>query len=348
VGNYSGGFERAFPHHVLKASDNPRPLNSSPITDFSYRWGLFNKTPDEYLDRWPATGLLICKGDDIIVERYRMGRTAEMRFTSWSMAKSVTSLLLGICIDRGLIKSFDDTAEQYLPELKGTLHGSVTLRNLANMSSGAEVLHDRDNPAIYPSAFMSRQASIMRTVASWNQRREDQGRTYNYNELCPLTLGLVIRKVAGTSLSVFAESALWQPMGAQANATWLTDSEKGEFNCIGFAAQLRDWARLGLLMADRGQAGGRQVVSESWIRECTHWTDRDRQCRFGTAMPRAGYKALMWHAKSDGSWLYFNGHHGQRVIVDMNQRTVLVHTAVEHEGQWQAEVFEMFNAATKL
>jgi CubicO group peptidase (beta-lactamase class C family) len=277
-----------------------------------------------------------------------MGRTPETRFTSWSMAKSVTSLLLGICIDRGLIKSFDDPAERYVPELQGTLHGSTTLRNLANMSSGAEVLHDRDNPSIYPMAFMSRQSSITRTVAAWNQRKEEQGRTYNYNELCPLTLGMVIRKVTGMSLSTFAETALWQPMGAEADATWLTDSERNEFNCIGLAARLRDWARIGLLVADRGLVGGRQIVSEAWIRECTHWTEKDKQGRVGYAMRHAGYKALMWHAKSDGSWLYFNGHHGQRVIIDMASKTVLVQTAVDHEGNWQEELFAMFNAATKV
>ena len=284
----------------------------------------------------------------MLFERYRMGRTPETRFTSWSMAKSVTSLLLGICIDRGLIKSLDDPAEQYVPELQGTLHGTTTLRNLANMSSGAEVLHDRDNPSIYSSAFMSRQSSIKRTVAAWNQRREEQGRTYNYNELCPLTLGMVIRKVTGMSMSAFAETALWQPMGAEADATWLTDSERNEFNCIGLAARLRDWARIGLLVADRGLVGGRQIVSEAWIRECTQWTEKDKQGRVGYAMPHAGYKALMWHAKSDGSWLYFNGHHGQRVIIDMVSKTVLVQTAVDHEGNWQEELFAMFNAATKL
>lgn len=348
VGNYSGGFEQVFPHHVIKAPGVARALSSVPHADFSYRWGLVSKTPDEYLEQWPTTGFLICRGDNILVERYRMGRTPESRLTSWSMAKSVTSLLLGICIDRGLIKSLDDPADRYAPELKGTLHGSTTLRNLANMSSGAEVLHDRDNPTIYPSAFTSPQSSIARTVAGWNRRREDQGRTYNYNELCPLTVGVVIRKVTGLSMSAFAENALWQPMGAEADATWLTDSERNEFNCIGLAARLRDWARLGLLVADRGRVGDRQIVSEAWIRECTQWTENEKQARVGYAMRHAGYKAFMWHAKSDGSWLYFNGHHGQRVIVDMNRRTVLVQTAVDHEGNWQEELFAMFNAASQL
>lgn len=348
VGNYSGGFERLLPHHVIRAGGSASALQSTPLRDFKYRWGFVSRTPEDYLQRWPVTGLLICRGPDILLEEYRMGRSADMRLTSWSMAKSVTSLLLGICLDRGLIRSFDDTAERYVPQLQGTLHGGTTLRNLANMSSGAEISHERDNATLYPAAFMGRQSSIRRTVAGWNQRREPQGRTYNYNELCPLTVGLVLRAVTGGSLAALTQEHLWQPMGAEADATWLTDSEGGEFNCIGFAARLRDWARLGLLVADRGRVGERQVVSPNWIRECTQWSEQDAQCRFGYAMPRAGYKAFMWHARSDGSWLFFNGHHGQRVLVDMNTRTVLVQTAVEHEGPWQTELFDMFQAATRL
>jgi CubicO group peptidase (beta-lactamase class C family) len=247
-----------------------------------------------------------------------------------------------------MIDSYDDTADKYLPELIGTLHGGITIRNLSNMSSGAEILHDRDNKIIYPSAFTSKNANISRTVSGWNQRKEDQGRTYNYNELCPLTIGMVIRRVTGLSLSAFAQKMLWQPMGAESSATWTTDSEKNEFNCIGFAATLRDWARLGNLIANRGKVGSIQVVSESWIKECTSWSDKDKQVRFGVPSNTFGYKAHMWHNKADGSRLYFNGHNGQRVIVDLPTKTVMVHTAVDHDGNWQAELFAMFEAATKI
>lgn len=348
VGNYSGGFERMLPHKLIGASSSPSRLDVQPVKDFKYRWGLFSRTPEDYLNEWPTTGLLICRDSTVLHETYRHGRTQDMRLTSWSMAKSVTSLLLGICLDKKLIASYDDPADKYLPELTGTLHGGISLRNLSNMSSGADVNHERDNPTIYPSAFTTRTSSIARTVAAWNQRREEQGTRYNYNELCPLTLGMVIRRVTQTSLSAFAQSYLWQPMGAQASATWTTDSEGHEFNCIGFAATLRDWGRLGLLVANGGKGSEGPVVSGDWIRELTNWTDKDRQVRFGIASSAFGYKAHMWHNKPDGSRLYFNGHHGQRVIIDLPTRTVMAHTAVDHAGPWQAELFQMFEAATKL
>ena len=348
VGNYSGGFERIFPHHVIAAPAAASTLAASTRGEFSYRWGLFGKSPEAYLDRWPATGLLICRDDAIFHESYRFGRTAEMRLTSWSMAKSVTSLLLGICLDRRLIGSYDDLAEKYVPRLRGTLHGGVSLRHLSNMSSGAEVVHARDNPQIYGRAFNGVRTSIDATVADWNQRREEPGRSFNYNELCPLTLGMVMRAVTGQSLSTFAQEALWQPMGAQADATWTTDSERNEFNCIGFAATLRDWARLGLLVANRGQARGVQVVSEAWIDECTRWSGADAQVRYGRVNRDNGYKAHFWHARPDGSRPFFNGHHGQRVFIDMPSRTVLVQTALDSEGLWEPELHAMLDAAARL
>ena len=130
-------------------------------------------------------------------------------------------------------------------------------------------------------------------------------------------------------------------------ATWTTDSKRNEFNCVGFAATLRDWGRLGTLVANRGLAGTTQVVSEKWVREFTTWGPLDTQVRHGVPAPHFGYKAHMWHNRPDGSRLYFNGHHGQRVVVDMPTRTVLVQTAVEHEGNWQGEMFAMFEAFTK-
>lgn len=346
VGNYSHGFEAMLPNNVIGKANQCTVLSEAPSSEIKYRWGLFKKTSSEYLNDWPVTGLLICRDSSVLFESYRFQRKADMRFTSWSMAKSVTSLLLGICIDKKLIESYDDPAEKYCPELKGTLHGQVTLRNLSNMSSGADVLHARDNPMIYANAFTYKGANVNQTVINWSLRKEDQGVRYNYNELCPLTIGMVIRRVTGMSMSAFTERFLWQPMGGESDARWLTDPLGNEFNCIGFSATLRDWGRLGLLIANHGVSNGAQVVSKAWIKEITSWSEQDSQVSVGTAGTNFGYKAFMWHKKSDGSRLYFNGHHGQRVIVDMPSKTVLVHTAVDHVGNWESELFALFDSVT--
>ena len=349
VGNYSGGHERSIRHHVIRAGGRVVAWNDAPVNDFSYRSGLLHKTPDAYLAQWPVTGLLIARDNNILFERYRFSRQPAMRLQSWSMAKSVTSLLLGICLDRGLIQSFDDPAERYVPELQGTLHGETSLRHLANMCSGADVVHARDNAVLYPGALLGRDPDIARTVKEWNRRSEPAGTRFNYNELCPLTLGMVMRRVTGGSLSAFAEQALWAPLGAEASATWFTDARGAEFNSIGFAARLRDWARLGQLVAQRGRGpDGRVIVSEAWMNECTSWSEADAPVRVGRVRLAQGYKALFWHARADGSRPAMHGHHGQRVLIDLPTRTVLVHTAVDQQGPWEQELLDMFDAATRL
>ncbi|WP_293751120.1 hypothetical protein [Limnohabitans sp. Rim8] len=111
-----------FPHHIIENSSMPTKFDEAKINDFKYKWGLFKKSPKEYLDSWSTTGLLISRDSTILHESYKRGRTAQMRLTSWSMVKSVTSILLGIYIDKKLIDNYDDTADKYLPELEGTLH----------------------------------------------------------------------------------------------------------------------------------------------------------------------------------------------------------------------------------
>ncbi|MFN7121674.1 MAG: serine hydrolase domain-containing protein [Hydrogenophaga sp.] len=349
VGNYSGGHEQSIRHHVIRAGTQVAAWNDTPVSDFRYRWGLLSKTPDQYLAQWPVTGLLIARDNNILFERYRFARQPAMRLQSWSMAKSVTSLLLGICLDRGLIQSFDDPAARYVPELANTLHGETSLRHLANMCSGADVVHARDNAVLYPGALLGRDPDIARTVKDWNRRSEPAGTRFNYNELCPLTLGMVMRRVTGGSLSAFAEQVLWQPLGAEAPATWFTDARGAEFNSIGFAARLRDWARLGRLVAQRGRGpDGRAIVSEPWINECTSWSEADAPVRHGRVRLTQGYKALFWHSRADGSRPAMHGHHGQRVLIDLPTRTVLVHTAVDQQGPWEPELLDMFDAATRL
>ena len=351
AGNYSGGFETMFRHHLIAAPAQASPLQLTPVA-VNYRWGLVRRGVQDYLDQWPVTGLLIARQGRIWAEHYRFGRDATQRLTSWSMAKSVTSLLVGIALDQGLIRSLDDLPQDYVPELQGTLHGQIPLRHLLNMSSGADVVHERDPVRIDVPALLGWPQArtvgtdVNRVVREWRSKLEAPGVRYNYNELCPLTMGMVLRAVSGGSLAQFAQTQLWQPMGAESDASWLTDALGREYNCVGFAARLRDWARLGQLVAQQGEMGGRQIVSKAWLTDCASHGPQDTQVRYGTMRADMGYKNFFWHPRPGGAWLMMNGHHGQRVLVDRASQTVLVQTALSHEGPWQRELFALFEAAT--
>ena len=350
AGNYSGGFETMFRHHLIAAPAQASPLQVTPVA-VNYRWGLVRRGVQDYLDQWPVTGLLIARQGRIWAEHYRFGRDATQRLTSWSMAKSVTSLLVGIALDQGLIRSLDDLPQDYVPELQGTLHGQVPLRHLLNMSSGADVLHERDPVRIDVPALLGWPQArtvgtdVNRVVREWRSKLEAPGVRYNYNELCPLTMGMLLRAVSGGSLAQFAQTQLWQPMGAESDASWLTDALGREYNCVGFAARLRDWARLGQLVAQQGEMGGRQIVSKAWLTDCASHGPQDAQVRYGTMRADMGYKNFFWHPRPGGAWLMMNGHHGQRVLIDRASQTVLVQTALSHEGPWQRELFALFEAA---
>ncbi len=353
AGNYSGGFETMFRHHLIAAPAQASPLQVTPVA-VNYRWGLVRRGVQDYLDQWPVTGLLIARQGRIWAEHYRFGRDATQRLTSWSMAKSVTSLLVGIALDQGLIRSLDDLPQDYVPELQGTLHGQIPLRHLLNMSSGADVVHERDPVRIDVPALLGWPQArtvgtdVNRVVRTWRDTLEAPGVRFNYNELCPLTLGMVLRTVSGGSLAQFAQAQLWQPMGAESDASWLTDVLGREYNCVGFAARLRDWARLGQLVAQQGKIQGRQIVSKAWLADCASHGPQDAQVRHGTMRAEMGYKNFFWHPRPGGAWLMMNGHHGQRVLIDRASQTVLVQTALSHEGPWQRELFALFEAATAM
>jgi CubicO group peptidase (beta-lactamase class C family) len=339
-----------FRHHLIAAPAQASPLQVTPVA-VNYRWGLVRRGVQDYLDQWPVTGLLIARQGRIWAEHYRFGRDATQRLTSWSMAKSVTSLLVGIALDQGLIRSLDDLPQDYVPELQGTLHGQIPLRHLLNMSSGADVVHERDPVRIDVPALLGWPQArtvgtdVNRVVRTWRDTLEAPGVRFNYNELCPLTLGMVLRTVSGGSLAQFAQAQLWQPMGAESDASWLTDVLGREYNCVGFAARLRDWARLGQLVAQQGKIQGRQIVSKAWLADCASHGPQDAQVRHGTMRAEMGYKNFFWHPRPGGAWLMMNGHHGQRVLIDRASQTVLVQTALSHEGPWQRELFALFEAA---
>jgi len=117
---------------------------------------------------------------------------------------------------------------------------------------------------------------------------------------------------------------------------------------MGFAARTRDWARIGNLIANRGVANDKTIISESWINEFTTWSDKDSQCRVGVAGSWFGYKANMWHIWPNGKMPFFNGHHAQRLVIHLPTKTVLVQTGVEHSGDWQKELFTIFRSAALI
>jgi CubicO group peptidase (beta-lactamase class C family) len=264
-------YDTLFPARTITAPKQSVPLAraaSEPVIRYGFA-GL-GLTLDDYLNRQPVTGLLIAKDNTILVERYQYGRTDMDRLTSFSMAKSVVALLIGIAVKEGAIRSVDDLAETYVPGLKDTEYGRTPIKALLLMASGVAFSEDYASKSsdIYQLARMTVEqdsAGSLAAVKQFNTRRSPPGARFSYSSAESLVLGLVLAAATKRTVSDYAAEKLWQPLGAEADATWIVDATGQEVTFAYVNAVLRDWARLGLMLANHGNWQGKTVVPADWL-----------------------------------------------------------------------------------
>ncbi len=292
-------------------------------------------TLDDYLARNPTTGLLIARGDTILVERYQYARTDRQRLTSFSMAKTVTAMLLGIAVAEGRIRSVDDTAATYVPALAGTEYGGTSLRDLLQMSSGVRFIErytGRDDVMrLWLDTVVQDSAGGVDAVKPYNERLRRPGTKFSYASVETQVLGLALRDAVGRSLSDYLQEKIWGPMGAEADATWLIDraGQEAAYCCLN--AVLRDFARLGLVLAHDGRRGDRQLIPREWLLTATTVHPDDWHLKPYAATFFYGYGYQTWILPGDRRMFAALGAHGQAIFVDPASRLVMVHTSVSKE-----------------
>jgi CubicO group peptidase (beta-lactamase class C family) len=270
--------DQVFPFRVIARTATPtaqlpRAPRKLPVT---YN---FEGTPhslDDLLRRARTQGFLVLKGGAIIDERYFDGADENSRVASWSMAKSFTSTLLGLALADGKIKSLDDSITSYLPELKPSAYYGVPIKYLLQMSSGVAFTEDDNNPnsdihKMWAATMVEESQSLRDYAISLRQRSEHPGDTFVYRSIDTAVLGMLVNRVTGKHLADLLSQEIWQPLGMEHDATWLTDKPDGveaAYCCIN--ATLRDYGRFGLLFLHRGKSGDKQIVPESWIDEATN------------------------------------------------------------------------------
>ena len=338
VSSYSGGREKLFPHHIIKKGPVPDPLSpaGSPRV-FWYTLDGFRYSSDDYLARQRVMGLLVAKDGQIVLERYQYDRNEANRFQSQSMAKSVTSLLVGIAISEGRIKSVDDLAREYVPELAGHPYGETSLRHLLQMSSGVKFSEDytgKDDVSIlYRGSAGNLGPGGVSSVMPFkdHKRIQQPGKKFYYASAETQVVGLVLRRATGKSLADYLAEKIWQPMGAESDASWIVDQsgQEAAYCCLG--ATLRDYARVGMLLANDGFANGKQIVPKEWVREATQPTPGYPHLRPGVATPYFGYGYQFWVFPGGHRRFACLGVRGQGIFVDPELKLVFVQTAVWKE-----------------
>jgi CubicO group peptidase (beta-lactamase class C family) len=342
VGSFSA-LDSLAPHCMLAPADRPLALRvaASPPA-FQYRLDGRTLTLDDYLQRQRVTGLLVLKDGEIVAERYNYARRPDMRMLSNSMAKTLVALAIGQALDDGAIHSLDDTAARYVPELEGTLYGQTRLVNLLRMASGARYVEDYsdgDDRAAFNA--MARRQGVVAAARSVTERAEPQGERFNYAGAQTEVLALVLRAATGRSLCEFVDQRLWQPLGAESAASYLLNpADHLEQAQGGFNATLRDYARLGWMLASDGRVGERQVVPRDWLLAMTDATRQPPQFRPGAMDSHGsryfGYGYQVWLLPGAHRRFVLLGVYGQAIYVDPQLKLVMVHLAVGAEARGDA------------
>jgi len=308
----------------------PLPVAKSP-PDIRYRFRNLGYTLDDYLERQRITGLLVIKNGEIVAERYRYARSENARFLSFSMAKSVTSMLVGIAADKGVIASLDDSAEKYAKELAGSAYGATRIRDLLHMSSGltfTERYDGTDDVARMSRAAATGQPPVIEVLRSISERHSPPGEKFVYASAETEVLGRVLAGASGRSVADLTSEWIWQPLGAERDAFWVLSRDGQERTSGYFNASLRDWGRLGWMMAQDGRASGRQIVPRDYVLAATDAQQQPAAFRPGKATPYFGYGLQFWLFPMRERTFAFQGVHGQSVFVQPSSGIVMVQTAV--------------------
>jgi CubicO group peptidase (beta-lactamase class C family) len=298
------------------------PADTRPM-DFTYRFGDETVPADAFLERAYTNALLIMKDGKIVTEIYRNNTGADTRFMSWSMAKSITSTLVGLALSEHRITSLDDPIVTYLPELKDGAYKDVTIRQVLEMRSGVdyEERYDFDNPGTAATNHIdsliknvTRFADMARTL----KQKHKPGAVFEYKTIDTAVLGWLVERVSGMTASAYLASRVWEPLGAQSDGFFIMDGPPGvgrEFTGAGFNATLRDYARFGQMVLNGGVANGHRIVPADWLAQAT--------VPAVPSDPKANYGYQWWTIPNSHAF-YALGLQGQFIYVDPDTKTVVV------------------------
>ena len=318
----------------------PSPLPAAPA---ALRWpgGLDTAGAEADLAARGTVALLVAQRGRLVYERYFDGFAADDIGNSFSMAKSVVSVLLGIAIDDGRIAGVDEPVTRYLPELRGNdpRFDRITLRHLLAMRSG--IAFDESYRSPFSDVARFYLGSDLKALVAGLRIEGDPDRLFRYQSGDTQLLAMAIERAVGQPLAQFAEQRLWQPLGARHDASWSLDSRAGgvvlAFCCLN--ARAVDYLRFGLMVAADGEWNGRRIVSRDWLRRSTApqsglpgpadpaWRNIDRP-----HAAQAAFYAWQWRVRplpaarplQPGSMVYAQGLLGQILLIDRDSQTVVL------------------------
>jgi CubicO group peptidase (beta-lactamase class C family) len=325
-----------FPHRRLIAAADPVRFPSAPDdarVEAAFAEALGVEDFPTLLEETDTQAFIVIQHEQVIYERYANGWQRDSLVTSFSVAKSFVSTLVGMAIEEGYIGSLDDPITRYLPELaeRDARFEQVTIRHLLTMSSGFAYqemrwfLFNGDDPltTYYPD---------QRELALEHTRIErSPGEVFHYNKYHPQLLGMILERTTGMSVTAWTQTRLWEPLGMEFDGSWSLDSEESGFEKMeaGLNARAIDFAKLGQLFLAGGAWRGEQLISTEWVALASGVDPAGRAPEWDATR----YYALMWWGlrQPDGTVdFYAAGDHGQYIYVSPANHIVIVRTGVEY------------------
>lgn len=255
------------------ATESPLPLAATQITPTVTWQGKTYTDLGDFMSEARLTGVLVLKNGEIALERYALGRTASDRWTSFSVGKSVTSLLVGAAIQDGYILSLDEPVTKYIPELVGSAYDGVNIRQLLTMTSGVKWNEDYTDPNsdVALSAVWSSEPGVNPMVSYMRRlpRASAPGTAFSYKTGETDMAGVLVANATGRGLAQYLSEKIWAPYGMDQDGHWVVDGGSLERGGCCISMSLRDYGRIAQFVLGGGVAGGKQVVPAWYLKEAT-------------------------------------------------------------------------------
>jgi CubicO group peptidase (beta-lactamase class C family) len=298
---------------------------------------------------------IVIQNDTILYEKYFNGTQRESLVTSFSVAKSFTSALIGVAIAEGHIHSVDDPITDYLPELaeRDPSFKNITIRHLLMMASGLD--YQAFRPGLFNSddILTSYYPDQRQAALEFTQIIDSPGAYLRYNKYHPQLLGLILERTTHRSVTDYMQEKLWDPLGMEFDGSWSLDSETSGFEKMeaGLNARAIDFAKFGRLYLEKGNWNGQQVIPAAWIEESTR-IDRSihqasyYQDEFGQHLFKdgTGYYKYMWYGfiRSQAQYDFAAaGDHGQFIYIAPHKNLIIVRNGETYGLPW-SEWFKLF------
>ena len=280
---------------------------------------------EKFITNLKGSSFLVFKNDSLVFEKYWNGHQKNSVSNSFSAAKTFVSLLIGIAVGEGKIKSLDEKVSVFIPEFKEKGKNKITIRHLLMMSSGLDWEESGKNPlsenaeSYYGTdlyGLVTRQKSI-----------EAPGKRFNYQSGNSQILGFIIEKATGKGLSEYAYEKIWSQIGTEHDAYWTLDKENGDekaFCCL--YGTSRDFARLGKLILQNGKWNEKQIVPLEFMKELIV----NPAMKTDEGIKNYRYGLHIWTYLGENNPVYYcRGILGQYIITIPNENLIIVRTGEE-------------------